>query len=220
MKLGDLIHEYRVEHGMSMAAFAEAAELSKSYVGFLEKNYNPSTGNEITPSAVVIEKVAEVINISFEELYNMLDEDSRPQLVQYDNTVVDTSDRKKLENKTKIEPSGKNNRLAERRKALGLIAERVALPAGISIAKLYYYERIDPAKIPRGTLSLLASNLAVSEDYLLGLTDEVPSARLADHMFLTDEKEIIRLYRLLNEVGKGRLLGQLELMVEDSRYKK
>lgn len=41
MALGDLIHKFREEHGMSMDKFAEASGLSKAYISILEKNKTP-----------------------------------------------------------------------------------------------------------------------------------------------------------------------------------
>lgn len=72
MKIGDIIKQYRKEHGYSMDVFSEKSGLSKSYISMLEANKD-SRGNEIAPSVETIAKVAEGMNISFEELFNKLD---------------------------------------------------------------------------------------------------------------------------------------------------
>ena len=73
MILGDFIHQYRKSQKMSMAKFAEISGLSKAYVSLLEKNKHPETGEPITPSVKTIKKVADAINIDFNELFNQLD---------------------------------------------------------------------------------------------------------------------------------------------------
>ena len=83
MKIGDIIKEFRKEHGFSMDVFSELCGLSKSYISMLEANKD-SRGNEIAPSVETIAKVAEGMNISFEELFNKLDYN---QKVRVNNSV-------------------------------------------------------------------------------------------------------------------------------------
>lgn len=73
MTLGDLIKIYRAEHDMSMADFALKSGLSKAYVSLLEKNKNPKTGKEITPSVDIIKKVSDAINMDFDEVFSSID---------------------------------------------------------------------------------------------------------------------------------------------------
>ena len=73
MTLGDLIKKYRDDNGMSMADFAEKSGLSKAYVSLLEKNRNPKTGKEITPSVDIIKKVADAIGMDFDEVFTSID---------------------------------------------------------------------------------------------------------------------------------------------------
>ena len=73
MTLGDLIKTYREEHDMSMAEFASKSGLSKAYISLLEKNKNPKTGKEITPSVDIIKKVCDAIGKDFDDVFSSLD---------------------------------------------------------------------------------------------------------------------------------------------------
>lgn len=73
MTLGDLIKKYRKDNDLSMADFAEKSGLSKAYVSLLEKNKNPKTGKEITPSVDIIKKVADAIGMDFDEVFSSID---------------------------------------------------------------------------------------------------------------------------------------------------
>ena len=73
MTLGDLIKEYRIENKISMAEFASLSGMSKAYISLLEKNKNPKTGKEITPSIDIIKKVSDVIGIDFDDVFNSID---------------------------------------------------------------------------------------------------------------------------------------------------
>lgn len=74
MRIGELINKYRTENDVSMSEFAKKSGLSKAYVGFLEKGYNPKTKKEITPSIQTIKKVAVGIGMDFDELFSMIDD--------------------------------------------------------------------------------------------------------------------------------------------------
>ena len=73
MTLGDLIKKYREENDLSMSDFAEKSGLSKAYVSLLEKNKNPKTGKEITPSVDIIKKVADAIGMDFDDVFSSID---------------------------------------------------------------------------------------------------------------------------------------------------
>lgn len=73
MTLGDLIKDYRMEHGLSMDAFAKKSGLSKAYISLLEKNKHPKTGKEIVPSIEIIKKVADAIGKDFDVVFNSID---------------------------------------------------------------------------------------------------------------------------------------------------
>lgn len=73
MILGDLIKNYRREHGFSMEQFAKQSGLSKAYISILERNVNPVNGKPVIPSLETIKAVAQAINMDFNEVIAMLD---------------------------------------------------------------------------------------------------------------------------------------------------
>ena len=73
MTLGSIIKNYRSEHALSMDAFSERSGISKAYISLLEKNKHPKTGKEIAPSIQCIRQAAQGMNISFDELFALLD---------------------------------------------------------------------------------------------------------------------------------------------------
>lgn len=66
MTLGQIIHEYREAHNMSMATFAERSGMSKAYIGVLEKGVHPNTGKPIAPSVDTIKNAADAMRVDFE----------------------------------------------------------------------------------------------------------------------------------------------------------
>lgn len=73
MILGDLIKEFRKEHGYSMDAFAQKSGLSKAYISILERNVNPVNGKPVIPSLETIKAVAQTIGMDFNDVIVMLD---------------------------------------------------------------------------------------------------------------------------------------------------
>ena len=75
MHLGDIIYNFRMTHNkMSLVEFAKLAKLSTAYINQLERNVNPKTGESIVPSLETFYKVSNAMNISLDELLNMVDE--------------------------------------------------------------------------------------------------------------------------------------------------
>lgn len=74
MNLGEIIKKFRDDNELSMDKFAKMTNLSKAYISVLEKNKRPKTCKPVTPSIPVIKNVAEAMNISFNELFNMLED--------------------------------------------------------------------------------------------------------------------------------------------------
>lgn len=75
MNLGKIIKKYRDDNKLSMDKFAKMSRVSKAYISVLEKNKRPKTGKPVTPSISIIKNIAEAINLSFDELFNMLEDD-------------------------------------------------------------------------------------------------------------------------------------------------
>lgn len=76
MRLGELIKKYRYDHDMSMDSFAKASGLSKAYISMLENNKNPNTGRTISASLETYKSVAKGMNITIEELFDLLGDDA------------------------------------------------------------------------------------------------------------------------------------------------
>lgn len=73
MILGDLIKEYRREHGYSMDQFAKMSGLSKAYISILERNVNPVNNKPVIPSLETIKAVAQAISMDFNDVIAVLD---------------------------------------------------------------------------------------------------------------------------------------------------
>ena len=80
MKLGELLKSYRTDHKLSMDAFCELSDLTKGYISMLEKNEHPKSKKPIVPSYDTIEKIAKGMQISTEDLIDMLDDDQEIQI--------------------------------------------------------------------------------------------------------------------------------------------
>ena len=70
--LGDIILKYRQQNNMSERDFAQKSGLSRSYVGFIERNVNPSTGKPVSPSLQTIAAVAKAIECDPAEILNAI----------------------------------------------------------------------------------------------------------------------------------------------------
>ena len=75
MRLGNIIKNYRETNGISMDVFAEKSGISKSYIGVLENGIRPKTGKPVHPSVKIIRKAARGMNMDFNSLFRMIDED-------------------------------------------------------------------------------------------------------------------------------------------------
>lgn len=86
MHLGEIIKEYRDKNKLSMDKFAKMANVSKAYISVLERNKRPKTGKPVIPSIPVIKNVAEAMNMSFDDLFNMLEDSQLVSLT--DDTII------------------------------------------------------------------------------------------------------------------------------------
>lgn len=82
VKLGEIVSNYRSEHGLSMDAFARSAGVSKPYISMIEKGVNPKTGSPIVPKFSTITKLADAMGMSVSNLLKKLD----------DNTAINVAD--------------------------------------------------------------------------------------------------------------------------------
>lgn len=86
MHLGEIIKEFRAANKLSMAKFAEMSNVSKAYISVLERNKRPDTEKPVIPSIPVIKNVAEAMGMSFDDLFNMLEDNQVVSVV--DDSVV------------------------------------------------------------------------------------------------------------------------------------
>lgn len=73
MNLGELIKNYREEHGMSQGDFSKISGISVSYLSVLERNKRPSTNTPVEPSFSIIKKCADAMGVDYEILMQRLD---------------------------------------------------------------------------------------------------------------------------------------------------
>lgn len=67
MTLGDVIHDYRVSHGLSMDKFQDLSGISKSYISMLEKN-KTHRGSVPAPTIEIYRGAAKAMNMDVDEL--------------------------------------------------------------------------------------------------------------------------------------------------------
>lgn len=76
MKLSAIVADYRNRMHISQREFARRCDLSNSYISFLEKETNPKTGKPMVPTLIQYKKLANGMNMSVQQLFEMLDNDS------------------------------------------------------------------------------------------------------------------------------------------------
>ncbi len=73
MRIGLYVKQYRERHKLSMQEFADKAALSKGYISMLEKGKHPQNNREIIPSIETVNKIANAMNLSIDELLAKID---------------------------------------------------------------------------------------------------------------------------------------------------
>lgn len=74
MTLGQIIKEYRKENYLSQRKFAALCGVSNGYISMLEEGKNPKTNEPIIPSLVTLQKLAEAMEMSLDDLMAIADE--------------------------------------------------------------------------------------------------------------------------------------------------
>ena len=72
MKLGDLIHEYKLNNKMSMSDLAKKSGISKPYVSMLEADKNSNGGKPVASTVETLQKADHTVAISLDELLRKL----------------------------------------------------------------------------------------------------------------------------------------------------
>lgn len=77
MTLGEFIKKYREDNNnMSMQVLADKCGLSKGYISMFENNFIPNNTNKpITPSVETIKKLSKGMNVKFDYLLSLINDD-------------------------------------------------------------------------------------------------------------------------------------------------
>lgn len=73
MTLGDIILQYRTQHGVSMEQFAKLSGISKGYISMLERNIT-QRGDVPSPSIDMYRSVAKTIGMDVDELIRIVED--------------------------------------------------------------------------------------------------------------------------------------------------
>jgi len=95
--------------------------------------------------------------------------------------------------------------LKQRRELCGLTQSELADKVGTSKQNIYKYETGIVTNIPIPRIEKLATILGVSAEELAGWNEPVSDSSNCT----TDELELLSYYRLMPDLDKGRLLGEL-----------
>lgn len=74
MTLANLIRNYRKEHDISQRQMAAMCNVSAGYISLIEKEINPQTGKQMTPSVINLNKLAIGMGMTIDELFNKCDD--------------------------------------------------------------------------------------------------------------------------------------------------
>ena len=86
MHIGELIKKYRIDNKLTMEEMGKLLDVSKAYISMLEKNKNSRSGKPIAPSTAIFKSVANLYNISLDDLLKQLDDE---QPITLDVNVID-----------------------------------------------------------------------------------------------------------------------------------
>ena len=92
MTLGEIILNYRAEHGLSQRQFALRCGLSNGYIAMIEKNKNPSTGKPIAIGLPQLMSIAKVMGMSTDELMRMAEGNTPVSLNDVHGPLEDAMD--------------------------------------------------------------------------------------------------------------------------------
>lgn len=106
-------------------------------------------------------------------------------------------------------------RMKNRRKAIGLSAEKVADILGVSPATIYRYENGDIEKVPGDRLGPIADALKTTPAYLMGWDDSpekpISTSRptLSIISLSSEDEELLRKFHCLDDRGKAAVMNVL-----------
>ena len=91
MTLGELIKQYRVDHGLSQGDFAKLSGFSRGYVSMLENNKNPQSGLPIALTLETMQKAALGMGISVNDLFSLVDQQIDLSVIPTNTTSISLS---------------------------------------------------------------------------------------------------------------------------------
>lgn len=75
MTIGEIVKQYRDEHGLSQRQFAErCGDITNGYISMIEQGKNPSTGKPIVPSIDKVASLARAMGMTIHQLFDMADD--------------------------------------------------------------------------------------------------------------------------------------------------
>lgn len=74
MKIGEILRNYREEHGYSLREFAKLSGVSNSYLSMLESGRHPRSGRPIVPTLTKLNQIAAAMGIRVDDLIANMDD--------------------------------------------------------------------------------------------------------------------------------------------------
>lgn len=74
MTLAELIADYRASNNLSQRQMGAQCGLSTGYISLVEKEINPQTGKPMVPTLTVLNKLANGMNMTIDELISACDD--------------------------------------------------------------------------------------------------------------------------------------------------
>ena len=109
-------------------------------------------------------------------------------------------------------------RIRNARKTAGLSQVKLAEMIGVSKQSMYKYETGVVTNIPYDKVEMISRICHVSPVYLLGWAEDDGDNDLSSESRLNDY--FFALFEKLDDVDKGRLIGNAEILIEQKKYKK
>ncbi len=74
MKIGEIIKQYRNEHGYSLREFSKLSGVSNSYLSMLESGKHPRSGRPIVPTLTKLNQIADAMGLRIDDLISAMDD--------------------------------------------------------------------------------------------------------------------------------------------------
>ena len=98
--------------------------------------------------------------------------------------------------------------IKELRTEFGMTQEELGRLLGVQKSVVGKYEKGDVENIKRSSIQKMAEFFSVSPCYILGFTDDKYNV----------SSQAINLFNQLDELDKGRIIGQMEEMLRNNKY--